>query len=131
MARCTRRRESALVGILVAGSALCERDSHEFDEWPRSGRLRNAGVAFRAGDPGVASVQDELRGRMIELSNILPAGSNMAALTSGAELSLVFVDVTGTALAAQAEISPLKVLHPDALPLCRLHARWVVAARAG
>jgi hypothetical protein len=55
----------------------------------------------------------------------------MTSLAGCAELPSMFVRMAGTALPAQAEIRPLEVFHPDGHPLRQLHARRIVASRAG
>ena len=70
--------------VLVAGTALRERDPDEPGERLGGRGLSYAVMALRAGHLGVRSIEWELSPRVIEWSNILPAGSHMAAFATGA-----------------------------------------------
>ena len=115
MTSVTAGGEGTAMGIFVAIGALGKRDAGEAgDLRGRSGR-RKRGMAARAIQFRMRAGQLELRGGVIELSNILPLDLRVAAVALFAQLAVVTVLVAGEASGAEPEVGAVQVFHHDAL----------------
>ena len=114
MAGAAGRSESAVVRVLVAGSALCECDSHVLHL--RFGAIlgRHLQVAFLAWRAFVSAGQAVFGSRMVEAGDVLPIRGDVAALAGAAQLSLVLVLVAGGAIRAKTQVRALHVLYQNA-----------------
>ena len=92
----------------MAGRAIGKGNLLVPGVWLRTLRLR---MTFDAGGFLVRPFQREGRPRVVESGRLFPAGSVVAAFAFRPKLPAMLVRMAARAFAAQAEISPARVLH--------------------